>query len=307
MIGYCCISMKINENLKKKDQILVNRGMVKRTFESKGLTYVSELAIENLKDTYKILQHNNKNNIKVYRMSSDSFPWFSNYNFEDLPNFDLIKTLLKKNGDYIKENNMRCGFHPGSFNVLGSLNDKVVNNTIDELNKHSQILDLMGLDNTPYYGINIHIGTTKPSLEDSAKRFVQNFHRLSDSCKSRLTVEQDDHTTEFNMKHLYDMIYKELGIPLVADTLHHYCNSGDITWKENLEIATSTWNGIKPLIHHSSSKKLWEDSTAKLQAHADYLYEEVNLYGIDCDIELECKMKDMAVIKYKKDYERIYE
>ena len=36
-IGYCCISIGINEGKSKKDQIMVNRGMVRRTFDLKGL------------------------------------------------------------------------------------------------------------------------------------------------------------------------------------------------------------------------------------------------------------------------------
>lgn len=42
-IGYCCISIGINEGKSKKDQIMVNRGMVRHTFDLKGLSYVSEL------------------------------------------------------------------------------------------------------------------------------------------------------------------------------------------------------------------------------------------------------------------------
>ena len=52
-IGYCCLSMGINEGKTKKDQVMVNRGMVRRTFDAKGLDYVSQLIIENLKDTIK--------------------------------------------------------------------------------------------------------------------------------------------------------------------------------------------------------------------------------------------------------------
>ena len=70
-IGYCCICLGINENLKKKDQIFVNRGMVKKTFDSKGLPYVSELVILNLQDTLKILDYNIKNNILVCKVK-----WF---------------------------------------------------------------------------------------------------------------------------------------------------------------------------------------------------------------------------------------
>ena len=94
-IGYCCIALGINEGLKTKDHIKVNRGMVKKTFLNKGLEYVSELIIQNLNDTLKILDYNIENEIFIYRLSSDSFPWMSEYEFEDLPNFNKIKSLLK--------------------------------------------------------------------------------------------------------------------------------------------------------------------------------------------------------------------
>ena len=70
-IGYCCIPMGCNIGKKKKDHIQVNRGMVKKTFDSKGLPYVSELVILNLKDTLRVLDWNIQNNIFVYRLSSD--------------------------------------------------------------------------------------------------------------------------------------------------------------------------------------------------------------------------------------------
>jgi UV DNA damage repair endonuclease len=67
-IGYCCINISINEGKKKKDQITVNRGMTKKTFETKGLGYVSELTLQNIDDLKKIIEWNIQNNIFVYRM-----------------------------------------------------------------------------------------------------------------------------------------------------------------------------------------------------------------------------------------------
>ena len=138
-IGYCCISIGINEGKKKKEFVTVNRGMVRKTFDAKGLPYVSELVIENLKDTLKILEYNIKNNIYIYRMSSDVFPWNSEYEFKDLPKFNIIHTYLKLIGKKIKDNGLRCGLHPGPFNVLASENPSVVEKTISELNKHINI------------------------------------------------------------------------------------------------------------------------------------------------------------------------
>jgi UV DNA damage endonuclease len=159
--------------------------MVRKTFDAKGLPYVSELIILNLKDTLKVLDWNLKNNIYIYRMSSDSFPWMSEYNFENLPNFKLISQLLKSVGDKVKSNQIRVSYHPGPFNVLASETTSVVTKTISELNKHAELMDLMGLDQTTFYPINIHINTTKPTREEAAKRFCEQFQNLSESCKKR--------------------------------------------------------------------------------------------------------------------------
>ena len=111
-IGYCCINLSMNIGKKKKDFISVNRGMVKKTFESKGLGYVSELSIQNIKDLKKILEWNVKNNIYVYRMSSDMLPCLGFYKIEDLPKFEIIKSILRDCGDFAKRNSMRLSFHP---------------------------------------------------------------------------------------------------------------------------------------------------------------------------------------------------
>jgi UV DNA damage endonuclease len=300
-IGYCCISLGINEGLRKKDHISVNRGMIKKTFETKGLTYVSELVIPNLEDTIKVLRYNLKKGIKVYRMSSDSFPWMSHYNFSDLPNFTKIQRLLTQIGNIVKDNDMRVSYHPGPFNILGSEKESVVLKTIDELDKHSELMDLMGLEKSTYYPINIHLNVTTPSHQEAAQRFCTNFHRLKDSTKSRLTIENDDKPSQYSVKMLYDLIHTEIGIPIVVDSLHYACHTDNMSWEDTLTLGLSTWK-TKPICHHSSSKKLHEDETVILSAHADFLYEQFNTCGFDVDIELECKKKDLAVEKYLKEF-----
>ena len=59
-LGYACINMSLGKN------VTTNRSMVKRTFNEKGLDYVSELALANSKDVLKILVWNKNNNIKFF-------------------------------------------------------------------------------------------------------------------------------------------------------------------------------------------------------------------------------------------------
>ena len=83
-LGYACINMGFS-SLPKSKRITTNRSMIKKTFQAKGLKYASELSLQNARDLFKILVWNEKNGIKFYRMSSDIFPWMSEYNIEDLP------------------------------------------------------------------------------------------------------------------------------------------------------------------------------------------------------------------------------
>ncbi len=300
-IGYCCISMGVNADKKKKEFVTVNRGMVRRTFDAKGLPYVSELVIENLKDTLKLLEYNIKNNIYIYRMSSDSFPWMSEYEFSDLPKFPAIHTYLKLIGKKVKDHGIRVSYHPGPFNVLASENPSVVQKTISELNKHAELMDLMELDQTTFYPINIHINTTQPTRELAAERFCKEFENLSESCKKRLVVENDDGANQYSVKMLYDWVYQVIGIPITFDQHHYNYGPQDQTMEEALRLAHSTWK--TRVLTHMSSPKTLEDASGKNTAHADYIYEEIKTFGLDFDTEIEAKAKDLAVFKYRKQFQ----
>ena len=302
-IGYCCINLSLNYGKKKKDFITVNRGMTKKTFESKGLQYVTELALLNIDDMFKIIKWNKENDIFVYRMSSDILPCIGFYKLEDLPKFDLISKKLKDIGDYAKSFDMRLSFHPTHFCIPASENPVVVKNAIDELDKHAQIMDLMGLDKTHYYPINIHVNTTKPTREEAAKRFCDQFWNLSESCRKRLVVENDDGPNQYSTKILYELIYKKIGVPITHDFHHHNYGPQDISQEEALRLAHSTWN-VRPMTHMSSPKTL-EDNSGKQTAHADYIYEEIQTFGLDFDTELECKQKDIALLRYRKQFHLI--
>jgi UV DNA damage endonuclease len=274
--------------------------MVRRTFDAKGLPYVSELVIENLKDTLKVLDYNLKNHIYIYRLSSDSFPWMSEYEFSDLPNFKLIQVLMTQIGDKIKSSNIRVSYHPGPFNVLASENPDVVEKTIKELNKHAELMDLMGLDRTTFYPINIHINTTKPTREEAAERFCKQFERLSESCKLRLVVENDDGQNQYSVKMLYDWVYAKIGTPITFDQHHFNYGPQDQSMEEALRLAHSTWK--TRVLTHMSSPKTLEDTSGKQTAHADYIYEEIKTFGLDFDTEIEAKAKDLAVIRYRNQF-----
>ena len=54
-MGYACINMDLNSR-PKSSRVTTNRSMIRRTFDEKGIPYASELALQNVRDLYKILE-----------------------------------------------------------------------------------------------------------------------------------------------------------------------------------------------------------------------------------------------------------
>lgn len=302
--GYACINETLNSG-PKKQRITTNRSMIKKTFKEKGIKYASELALENVKDLVKILAWNEEHNIKFYRMSSDIFPWLSEYSFYDLPHYKEIKYWLRYAGDYATEKGHRLTFHPGPFCCLASPNFEVVEKTYTELNNHSRIFDMMGFEPSHYNKINIHVGGTYGDKDKTAKRFIENFHRaggLDENTKKRFTLENDDKASMWSTKDIYDKIYHETGIPIVFDYHHHRFCTGGLTEREALELAAATWvPWIRPVVHVSESKAIESgDPKIRPQAHSDFIKKPVNNYGLTHDIMLECKKKELALLKLRE-------
>jgi UV DNA damage endonuclease len=288
-LGYACINMTMGK------KVTTNRTMVKRTFNAKGLDYVSELALLNAKDIIKILEWNRLNGIKFFRLSSALIPWGDNIDITQLKDYKEIKSELKKAGDFAKFHNIRITSHPGPFNVLVSPKESVVLKTIADLELHGKVFDMMGLSKTPYNKINIHCNGVYGDKIAAMDRFCKNFKKLSNSVRSRLTIENDDKASMYSVCDLM-YIHERIGIPIVFDYHHYKFCSGVLTEDEALEVAASTWpRGITPVVHYSESKE-----GSKPQAHSDYIKSLPNTYGINVDIMVEAKAKELAILPFIK-------
>ena len=304
--GYACINMQLSYPQKYGGQergvppITTGRSMIKRTFKAKGVDYASELTLNNVKDLDRIIDWNILNGYDFFRITSGLAPWKSEYKWDDLPDIDEIRTWLYSAGVKAKTHNVRITSHPGPFNVLTSPHEHVVENCVSDLTDHGDVFDMMNLSRTPYNKINIHIGGAYGDKESAMKRFCENFELLPDSVKSRLTVENDDRASMYSVKDLYEGVYKKIGIPIVFDYHHHQFCTGDLSEKEALEMAISTWpKDIVPVVHYSESRRDEQlDESIREQAHSDYVYDYIDTYGNNVDIMIEAKAKELAVKTY---------
>ena len=183
-LGYACINHGLS-TLPKSKRVTTNRSMIKKTFKERGTTYASEITLQNVTDLLTILQWNVDNDIRFFRMSSDIFPWASEYDLEQLPDFNAIADTLRRCGDFATQHGIRLTTHPGPYNKLCSSDERIINNTVKDLNHHAEVMDLMGLSATPYNKINIHVGATYGDKPAAGEVFCRNFDRLSDTCKQR--------------------------------------------------------------------------------------------------------------------------
>jgi UV DNA damage endonuclease len=153
-------------------------------------------------------------------------------------------------------------------------------------------------------------------------RFLAGFERLSERARARLVIENDDRT--YALGHVL-ALHERTGLRVVWDILHHHCNDPDgIPDREALEAALATWPGSQtPKIHFSSPKTAVEERKKRvgrrverswvlpqLRAHADvidpiafehFLHDTAT--GLDFDVMLEAKAKDLALLRLRAQLE----
>ena len=237
-IGYPCINLTLKNPYSSTFRL--------KSFSDKRF---NETVKNNLNHLLKILNFNLNNNILFFRLSSDIIPFASHPVCKI--NWDYIfKTELNEIGEFIKKNNMRISMHPDQFVILNSKNEKIIENSVRELQYHSKVLESMNL---PYNAkIQIHIGGVYDDKKTSKERFIKTFMKLEENLKKRIIIENDDRSYALN-----DClnVSEETGIPIVFDTLHHECLNNNETIQEALTSSTNTWKYIldgHPIIDYSS-------------------------------------------------------
>ena len=293
-LGYACINTALSAS-----KIMTNRTMRRKTFDAKGIDYVSDLALLNVKDLKTIVQWNNEMKIKLFRLSSQIFPWSDEYDIKTLKDYDKIAKLMLEIGQIAKDGGQRLTMHPGPYNCLASPTQKVVEKTIRELNFHSEQFNMMGYDPSPYNKINIHVGGAYGDKKGTLDAFCHNFNLLNEDTKKRLVIENDDSPNEYSVNDLYWGIYKQIGIPITFDYFHHKFNTGDLTEEEALRMAATTWpKEIAQCCHYSESRRKEKlDESIRPQAHSDLIYEKIQTYGLEPDIVIEAKLKEQSIFK----------
>jgi UV DNA damage endonuclease len=299
-LGLCCINTTLRA---KKPSIFVSRTCRLATAIEKGLKYIQELALQNLKDCLELIEWNHIHGIKSYRMSSDMFPHISNPEFPDHNySLDFARSLLYDIGAKAYEYRQRLSMHPGQFNQIGAISEDVFQKTLLELGLHAEILDIIeeDLDFDENRGIIcIHGGGVYGDKEKTIDRWCTNFYRLPENVQSRIAIE--------NCEKCYNVqdclrISKTLNIPLIFDIHHYECYKLLHQTEEPLPLdkvikkVFKTWSrrGLKPYCHIS------EQGAGRTGHHSDYISKIPDCFlnaTTEFTLDVEAKMKEKAIFK----------
>ncbi|WP_377887387.1 UV DNA damage repair endonuclease UvsE [Alkalihalobacillus sp. R86527] len=258
----------------------------------------------NLTNTLRALHYNIAHEIKLYRMSSSIVPLATHPEVK----WDYqtpFREKFKEIGDLVKKHDLRVSFHPNQFTLFTSPRQQVTENAVIDLDYHTSMLEMMGLDNSAI--TNIHIGGAYGDKETTLERFYRNFDTVPERIKSRITLENDDKT--YNAEETLT-VCEETGVPFIFDYHHHMANQGNGLPEHFFERVKKTWQNREVSVkYHLSSPR----SENAYRSHADYVdpkfalpfLEMLNEHGEDADIMIEAKKKDLAALKLVEDLSSI--
>ena len=262
--------------------------------KNKDFKKLDNIIKENLINLEKTIDYNIKNNIHFYRLTSKLIP-LATIKEIDFDYIEKYKEYYQKIANKIKKYNIRVDTHPDQFCVLNSTKKEIIDNSVEILKYHYNILKALDIDNKI---IILHIGSSVLGKDNSIKRFINNFNKLPTYLKECIAIENDDKI--YNIKDCLNVCNK-LNIPMILDYHHHICNNDNLNIDKYLKDIFNTWK-ITPKIHFSSPKN---KTKKEFRSHNDYIdindfiifLEKIKPLNIDIDIMLECKQKDEALFK----------
>lgn len=239
--------------------------------------------------------------LRYWRISSEIFPCYTAP--EILPHYDSIRDELKQiltvAGETAKTYKIRLSSHPAQFTVMASVNKEVVKRSIEDIEYHALIFEMMGIE--PEHGIvNVHLqGVYDGTHEQGIKRFATNFKHLNDYSKRILTVEHEDKPNGYDLPHVIKLA-NLTGCRVMVDTHHYSCYRRDLNQTLDacnpmFKDAIQTWGRVRPAIHTSQS-----GNPRRLLEHSDMFHDRKAIDRViplleHADIECEVKAKWTAV------------
>jgi UV DNA damage endonuclease len=270
-----------------------------------------------------ILGYLRQRGIRMYRMASELAPYLTHPEMDQFHRqIEECQAELAAIGDMARAGGLRLSLHPGSHVVPNSPDERVAAKSRADLNGLARLLDGMALEREAV--IVVHVGGVYGDRQAAVARFIDAVAQLPEATRQRLALEHDN--SQYSLSDCMHL-HERTGLPLVYDHQHHLVhNPEQITEVEALRLALGTWpEGIRPKVHFSSPRTEMRQvrradpdggDRKMLQPplwtqHGDYInpFEFIaflrSAEGLtEFDVMLECKAKDLALLRLQADLAR---
>jgi UV DNA damage endonuclease len=267
-----------------------------------------------------ILDYLAKRNIGMYRMSSDLAPYATH---PEMPQFHGMvaesDAELRAIGAKAKRLDIRLSFHPSQFVLLNSPDPALTEKSIWDLASQAEMLDRMELGSEAV--VVTHVGGTYGDREASRARWAEVWPTLPEHVRRRLVLENDD--LRFSAADVL-WVHEQTGVRLIFDYQHFWClNPERLEMMPTLRAMLRSWpEEVRPKLHYSSprtefrailrvDRKTRRKRTVQLPpvwtGHADFTnpFEFARFMrdceGLEFDVMLESKAKDISLLKLRPD------
>ena len=302
-LGYVAISKALGKKVTSSSTVTFTN-YNKITLPNKKLEKLKSVAASNLRDLETIIRYNIENNIHFYRITSALIPLVTHPEVGYWGHREFLKKDFEYVGKLINDSKMRVDTHPDEFNVINSINPKVVENTKINLVRQAEWFEDFKYNLGKMV---IHVGGATNGKEAGLERFITNFDNFPTEVKSRIIIENDDKT--YTAQETLNLC-NELSLPMVLDIHHHNCNNNGENIYELIPQIFLTWKNEKlpPKLHFSSPREGEKD-----RKHSDFInakdfvifLENIKHFNTDIDIMLECKEKDLALFRLADDIKKL--
>lgn len=302
-LGYVAISKALGKKVTSSSTVTFTN-YNKITLPNKKLEKLKSVAASNLKDLETIIRYNIENNIHFYRITSALIPLVTHPEVGYWGHREFLRKDFEYVGKLINDSKMRVDTHPDEFNVINSINPKVVENTKINLLRQAEWFEDFKYDLGKMV---IHVGGATNGKEAGLERFITNFDNFPTEVKSKIIIENDDKT--YTAQETLNLC-NELSLPMVLDIHHHNCNNNGENIYELIPQIFLTWKNEKlpPKLHFSSPREGEKD-----RKHSDFInakdfvifLENIKHFNTDIDIMLECKEKDLALFRLADDIKKL--
>ena len=252
--------------------------------------------------------------LRMVRLGSNQLPAYTQHDwsyFWRKPDVrKRAEQLYSAVGATARELDVRLSMHPGQFTVLASIDDDIVNRSIEEFEYHVDIARWMGFGKQfQDFKINVHISGKK-----GPAGIKECLNRLTPEARNTITIENDE-----NSWGLEASLELAGHCGLVVDIHHHWVKTGEYIEPndDRIKRVIDSWRGVRPTMHYSLSKETYipEQSPyekpnmeqllhqgykkAKLRAHSDMCWNHAcNDWALsfapEFDIMVEAKHKNLA-------------